>query len=49
MIFNNINELKVVSDFEANYGSQLCDAYPEMANMDIMIYTDKLGTGFIKK
>lgn len=49
MIFNNINNLKVVSDFEANFGSQLCEGYPELANMDIMIYTDKLGTGFIKK
>lgn len=49
MIFNNINELKVVADFEANFGSQLCGEYPELTNMDIRIYTDKQGTGFIKK
>lgn len=49
MIFNNINELKVVADFEANFCDQLCGEYPELTDMGIRIYTDKQGTGFIKQ
>lgn len=49
MIFININELKVVADFEDIFGGQLCERYTDLANMDIRIYTDKQGSGFIKK
>lgn len=49
MIFKNINNLEVVTDFEANYGGKLCEEYPELTNMGIRIYTDKQGNGFIKR
>ena len=47
MIFNNINNLPVVTQFEAIYGAQIAQEYPELAN--IRIYTDQQGEGFIKK
>ena len=48
MIFKNINNLQVVTDFEAIYGQKLSTEYPELANLGIKIYTDKQGSGFIK-
>ena len=49
MIFNNINNLPVVTQFEAIYGEQIAQEYPELANKSIRIYTDQQGEGFIKK
>ena len=49
MIFQNVNDLPVVTDFEALYGQQLCNSCPELTNIDIRIYTDKQGNGWIKK
>jgi len=49
MIFNNINNLPVVNQFEAIYGEPIAQEYPELANKSIRIYTDQQGEGFIKK
>lgn len=49
MIFQNVNNLPVVTDFEVLYGQQLCNNCPELTNIDIRIYTDKQGDGWIKK
>ncbi|MBO7617886.1 MAG: hypothetical protein J6T22_11825 [Bacteroidales bacterium] len=48
MIFNNINNIPAVKDFEILYGGQLCKDYPELVNLDIRIYTDQQGDGQIK-
>lgn len=48
MIFLNVNNLSVVTDFEKLYGLQLCNSYPELTSTQIKIYTDKLGDGWIK-
>ena len=47
MIFNNLNNLPVVAQFESLYGAQIARWYPELTN--IRIYTDQQGEGFIKK
>ena len=49
MIFNNINNLPVVDQFEAAYGVQIEQGYPELANKSIKIYTDQQGEGWIKE
>lgn len=49
MIFNNVNNLPVVTQFETAYGARILQEYPELANKSIKIYTDKQGGGFIKK
>lgn len=49
MVFNNLNNLPVVTQFEAIYGSQIEQEYPELANKRIRIYTDQQGDGFIKQ
>lgn len=49
MIFDNINNLPVVTQFEAIYGAQITQKYPELANKSIKIYTNQLGKGFIKQ
>lgn len=49
MVFNNLNNLPVVTQFEAIYGSQIEQEYPEFANKRIRIYTDQQGDGYIKK
>lgn len=49
MIFDNVNKLQVVADFEALYGEELCNDYPELTKNTIKIYTDKEGNGWIKK
>lgn len=48
MIFNYINEIPAVNDFETLYGDQLCKDFPELSNLEIKIYTDQLGKGWIK-
>ena len=49
MIFNNVNTLQVVNDFEATFGTELVANYPELRDCNIKIYTDREGDGFIKK
>ena len=48
-IFNNVNNLQVVTDFEAQYGNQLCVDFPELTKDSINIYTDEQGKGWIKE
>ena len=49
MIFNNINNIPVVKDFEDLYGGPLCKDNPELVDLNIKIYTNKQGDGFIKE
>lgn len=49
MIFNNVNNLQVVDDFEEAYAAILEENFPELTDCKIRIYTDREGDGFIKK
>lgn len=49
MIFNNVNNLQAVTDFEALYSQQLLSSYPELSQHTVKIYTDKEGDGFIRQ
>lgn len=49
MIFNNVNNLQVVDEFEEAFGAMLEMSYPELKDCNIRIYTDREGDGFIKK
>lgn len=49
MIFNNVNNLQVVDDFEEAFGAILEENFPELTDCKIRIYTDREGDGFIKK
>jgi hypothetical protein len=48
MIFNNINNIAAVKEFEELCGSLLCRENPELIDLNLKIYTDKRGDGFIK-
>lgn len=49
MLFNNINNLPVVDQFEETFGAQIEKEYPELSDKSIRIYTDQQGDGLIKK
>lgn len=42
MIFNNINNIAAVKEFEELYGSLLCRENPELIDLNLKIYTDKM-------
>lgn len=49
MIFNNVNNILAVKDFETIYGDRLCRDNPELTNLFIKIYIDKEDNGWIKE